>query len=86
MTSAPRLGEPPPNTITRPYRGLSVQDVARAGIAARGAAGTASTSTHFLPKKPPTPPTIPSRCRTITASAPSSARICGSNSSSEPPR
>jgi hypothetical protein len=27
MTSAPRLGEPPPNTITRPYRGLSVQEV-----------------------------------------------------------
>ncbi|MFI5083635.1 MAG: hypothetical protein ACHQCE_21385, partial [Streptosporangiales bacterium] len=27
MTTEPRLEEPPPNTITRPYRGLSVQEV-----------------------------------------------------------
>jgi hypothetical protein len=27
VTTEPRLGEPPPNTITRPYRGLSVQEV-----------------------------------------------------------
>ena len=27
MTTEPRPGEPPPNTITRPYRGLSVQEV-----------------------------------------------------------
>ena len=27
MTTGPRLEEPPPNTITRPYRGLSVQEV-----------------------------------------------------------
>jgi hypothetical protein len=27
MTAGPGIGEPQPNTITRPYRGLSVQDV-----------------------------------------------------------
>lgn len=27
MTAGPGIGEPPPNTISRPYRGLSVQDV-----------------------------------------------------------
>jgi len=27
VTTEPRLEEPPPNTITRPYRGLSVQEV-----------------------------------------------------------
>ena len=27
MTTGPRLEEPPPNAITRPYRGLSVQEV-----------------------------------------------------------
>ena len=90
-TTAP--GRPPTRPRTRrpaPRRARRVA-VVRVLLARRprrrrrrraGPPASASTSTKRWAKKPPTPPTRPSRWRRMTASAPSSARICGSSSSS----